>query len=146
MGQWHKRADVSEGRKPFILIRFQEGHEGVSSLSQVFQECCCHPFTIDNDASVRRFPTSLLIASQRLGQSHRQMLVSTRGGGQTRMPLLIMQKDQSTTPQDFARAAYESTRNQAVGIHGLAVAINVKTGRRFLLSILAPGFPQMGRP
>jgi len=74
------------------------------------------------------------------------MLVSTRGGGQTRMPLLIMQKDQSTTPQDFARAADESTRNQAVGIHGLAVPIDVKTGRSFLLSILAPGFPQMGCP
>src|SRR5947209_20556869 len=71
------------------------------------------------------------------------MVVSTRGRCQARMSLFIMQKDQRTPSQDFAGASDESTRDQAVGIDGLAVPIDVKTGSSFLLEAL---FPQMGRP
>src|SRR6266516_7968719 len=71
------------------------------------------------------------------------MLVSTRGYCQARMSLCIMKQHQRTPSQDFAGTSDESTRDQAVGIDRLAVAIDVKTGSRFLLEIL---LPQMGRP
>src|SRR6266567_1039480 len=110
---------------------------------QISQEGSGHPFAIHNDACLRRFPPSLFIASHHLGQSHGQMLVSTRGCCQARMSLLIMQKGQRTPSQDFAGAPDESTWDQAVGIDGLAVPIDVQTGSRFLLEAL---FPQVGRP
>jgi len=62
------------------------------------------------------------------------------------MPLLIMQQRQRTSPQDFARTSDESTRDQTVSIDGFAMTIDVKAGNRFLCSLLAVGFPQLGRP
>jgi hypothetical protein len=118
----------------------------VSGLSQVSQERRGHPFSIHNDACMCRFPTSLLITSQSLWQSHRQMLIATRGRRQARMPLLIMQKHQRTPSQDFAGTPNQSTRDQAISIDRLAVTIDVKTRRSFLPNILVLGFPQMGRP
>jgi len=146
MGQGHELTDLGERGESVTLIRFQEGHDGVTSLSQVLQERCSHAFAIHNDAGVCRFPTSLFITSQHLGQSHRQMLVSTRSRGQAWMPLLIMQKRQRTPSQDFAGAPDESTRDEAVAVDGLAVSIDVKAGSRLRKRILALSFPQMGCP
>ena len=95
---------------------------------------------------MRGFPTSLCIASQSLWQSHRQMLVSTRGGCQTRMPLRVMHQHQRTPSQNFPAASDESPRDQAVRIDRLAVPIDIQTGRSLLPPIPILGFPQMGRP
>ena len=57
-----------------------------------------------------------------------------------------MQKHQRPPSQDFAGASNESTRDQAIGIDRLAVAIDVQTRSSFLPNILVLGFPQMGRP
>ena len=81
MGQGHELADLGERSQSLILIRFQEGDDGVSGFSEISQERCSHPFTIDNEAGVGRFPSSLFIASEHLRQSRRDMLVSTRGRG-----------------------------------------------------------------
>ena len=60
-----------------------------------------------------------------------------------RMPLFIMQQRERTPAQDFACASDESSWDQAVGIDGLAMPINVKTGR--LLALVA-GVPEVCRP
>jgi len=62
------------------------------------------------------------------------------------MSLFIMQKHQRPPSQDFAGASNESTRDQAIGIDRLAVAIDVQTRSSFLPNILVLGFPHMGRP
>src|SRR6266567_6235170 len=141
--QGDELTDVSERGESLILIRFQEGDDGVSGFSEISQERCSHPFAIDNEAGVGRFPSSLFIASEHLRQSRRQMLVSTRGRCQARMPLFIMQKRQRTSSQDFAAASDQSTRDQTIGIDRLAVPIDVKTGRRFAF---VAGLPQVCCP
>jgi hypothetical protein len=90
VGQWEKGPDIREGLQPRILIGSQDGDHRMSCLSQISQERCGHAFSVDDDACVCRFPARLFIASQHVRQSRRQMLVSTRGRGQARMPLLIM--------------------------------------------------------
>ena len=146
MGQGDELTDLGERSESIVLIRFQEGHDTVSGLGQVSQERCGHPFTIHNEVCACCFPTRLLIASQYLRQAYCQMLVAARGGSQTRMPLLIMQKRQRPPSQNFASASDQSARDQAVGIDGFAVPIDVKTRSSFLSRILETLFPQMGRP
>src|SRR5438552_15181022 len=75
MGQRQELTDISERGQSLILIRFQEGHDAVSGLSQISQEGRGHPFAIHNETCVCRFPPSLFITSQSLWQSHGQMLV-----------------------------------------------------------------------
>src|SRR5450759_2256271 len=71
------------------------------------------------------------------------MLVSTRGGRQLRMPLIIMQQRERTPTQDFAGASDESSWDEAVGIDGLAMPISIKTRR--LLALVA-GVPEVCCP
>jgi len=141
-----KLANIAKCLQPLVLVGAQQCDDGAPIGDEAGQKLSSHAFTIHNDAGVCLFPPSLFITSQHLGQSHRQMLVSTRGRGPARMSLLIMKQHQRTPSQDFAGASDESTRDQAIGIHGLAVPIDVKTGSRFRKRILVLGFPQMGRP
>ena len=75
----------------------------------------------------------VLIASQNQWQSHGQVLISSMRGCQARVPLIIVQEYQRSTPQNFAGAPSQSARNQLVCIHRLAMPINVDSASRFLL-------------
>src|SRR5205823_10120525 len=110
----------------------QEGHDGVSGKREVPQERCSHPFAVHNETCMNRFSPGLFITSQHLRQSHCQMLVSTRGRRQARVPVFIVQKRQRPPSQNFASASDQSARDQAVGIDGFAVPIDVKTRSSFL--------------
>jgi hypothetical protein len=63
------------------------------------------------------------------------MLISPMGGREQEVTFLIMQHDQSTTPQDFSCAPDQPTWNQRIGMDGLAVAINIED-RNWVLSPL----------
>jgi len=58
------------------------------------------------------------------------MLVSPMGSDEQGVTLLIMQDDQSATPQDFSRAPDQPARDQRISVDRLAVAIDIKDRSR----------------
>src|SRR6266567_4121140 len=73
------------------------------------------------------------------------MLISPMGGCEQEVTFLIMQHDQSATPQDFPCAPDQPTWNQRIGMDGLAVSINIED-MNWVLSSLWPWFPQRSGP
>src|SRR5215469_8701722 len=73
------------------------------------------------------------------------MLVSPMGGDKQRVTLIIMQDDQSTTPQNFSRASDQPTWDQRISIDGLAVPIDIEDGHGILSSLCA-FLPQRSAP
>lgn len=100
---------------------------------EISQERSCHALTIYNHSCMRLPLVALFIAKKDLGKANRQVLVPTSSDGESRMPLLIVQEYQGTTPQNLARTTDQSSWNQLVGVDGLAVAIDVETRTPFLL-------------
>jgi hypothetical protein len=107
------------------LIRAQHRHHGSARSDQVSQELSCHPFTIHDDLCPWCFACRLFIAGQDRRHPHRQVLVTSMGGGETGMPQLIMQEDQSATAQDLPGVPNQPAWDQRVSVDGLAVPIDV---------------------
>src|SRR5258708_30481737 len=105
---------------------------------EIAQERGCHALPIHNHTYRWCLPFAVLIASQNLWEYDGQVLISSIRRCQSRMPLIIVQEHQRSAPQNFARASNESTRDQLVSIHRLAMPINVDAASRFLLSWLLP--------
>jgi hypothetical protein len=64
-----------------------------------------------------------------------------------RMTLFIMQQHEGTTSKDLAGATDESAWNELLRVHGLAMAVDIETGRvvsRWLLGGLR--WPETGCP
>ena len=96
--QRHKRPDFCEGFQPLVLIGAQHGHDGMTKSFQVAEERSSHAFTIHHHSHGCCFPFDLMRASQNLGKSHGQVLVSPMRRGFPGIPLVIMQEHQCTTP------------------------------------------------
>jgi hypothetical protein len=100
--QWDERSHLREGLQTSVLIRAQHRHHRSTRGDEVRQELGCHPLTIHNDPRLYCFSRRLFIAGQDRRQPHRQVLVTSMGGGEAGMTLLIVQEDQGTTAQDLA--------------------------------------------
>jgi len=103
--KWHKHPDLGEGLQPIELIRSQDGYHGMAQCFEIAQERSCRAFPVHNHANGWCFPFAVLIESQKRRESHGQMLVTSIRHCQARMPLLIVQEHQRSTPQNFARAS-----------------------------------------
>src|ERR1051326_6702700 len=73
------------------------------------------------------------------------MVVATVGGCEERVTVLIMQQDECSTSQHRRQPPHQSSRDQRLGVHRLAMSIDVEGGG------LAKGFlywrmPQLSRP
>jgi hypothetical protein len=89
-----------------------------------------HLIAVHNDPLHSEHPGLLLVAGHDGRQSDGQMGIPPMSHSQQWVTVLVVQQDQCSTSQHDTQAPHQSSRDQCIGVHRLAMPIDVEGGGR----------------
>jgi hypothetical protein len=105
-----------------------------------------HAFSIHDNPLDLDMLQGVFIAGDDGRQPHSQMLIPAMGGSKQWVAMFIVKQDQSATAKNRSQASNQSTWNEQVAVHRLAVPIDIASQNPLRLACFLWKMPQMGRP